>query len=281
MVCNDILGERAGAVADEIERAGGAAVADAHSVADAQNGAAIVATALDRFGRVDVVVNNAGQLRNGAFPELPADDVEAVIATHLAGAFHVTQPAFRSMQAAGYGRIVFTSSAAMFGGSWQSSYAAAKAGMLGLCHVVASEGAPHGIRANAILPMALTGGLGHDGPPPFPPDELAETVAAITPLAPQLTVENVAPLVAFLASRKCTVNGRAFSVGAGHVAEVFVGLAQGWRAGDETLTAEAISAQLDAICDRSRFTVPESMNEATRAIGALVAQSVATNEEEP
>src|SRR5262249_36954206 len=161
------------------------------------------------------------------FADLPVDDVAAVLATHLGGAFHVTQPAFRAMQAAGYGRIVFTSSAALFGGSWQSSYAAAKAGVLGLGNVVASEGAPYDIRANAILPMALTGGLGHDGPPPFPRDELDETIVAIAPLAPRLTVDNVAPLVVYLASPECDVTGRAFSVGAGHVAEVFVGLASG------------------------------------------------------
>jgi NAD(P)-dependent dehydrogenase (short-subunit alcohol dehydrogenase family) len=278
VVCNDIVDERADAVAAEIEDAGGTAIADVYSVADAPSGAAIVSGALDRFGRVDVVVNNAGQLRNGPFPELPSDDVEAVVATHLAGAFHVTQPAFRAMQAAGYGRIVFTSSAALFGGSWQANYAAAKAGMFGLCHVVASEGARHGIRANTILPMALTG-LGHDGPPPFPPDELAETIAAISPLAPQLTVENVAPLVVYLASRECAVTGRAFSVGAGHVAEVFVGLARGWCADDEPLSAESIASQLAAICDRTHYTVPESMNAATRAIGAVVRPTVSPEEE--
>jgi NAD(P)-dependent dehydrogenase (short-subunit alcohol dehydrogenase family) len=280
VVCNDLDGDRAGAVAQEIIDEGGTAIADRHSVADAADGAAIVENAVEHFGRIDVVVNNAGQLRNAAFAELPTADVEAVIATHLTGAFHVTQPAFRSMQAAGYGRIVFTSSAALFGGSWQASYAAAKSGVLGLCRVVASEGALHGIRANAILPMALTGGLGHDGPPPFPPDELAETIDVITPLARRLTVENVAPLVAYLASRECTVSGRAFSVGAGHVAEVFVGLARGWSTDDE-LTPERIASQLDAICDRTHSTVPGSMNEATRAIGAVVLPSVPPSEEEP
>ena len=272
-MCNDLAADRAGAVAREIVEAGGTALADGHSVADAANGGAIVDATVDRFGRVDVVVNNAGQLRNGPFAELAVDDVAAVIATHLGGAFHVTQPAFRAMQAAGYGRIVFTSSAALFGGSWQSSYAAAKAAILGLCNVVASEGGAHGIRANAILPMALTGGLGHDGPPPFPPDELDETIAAITPLASRLGVENVAPFVAYLASRECAVTGRAFSVGAGHVAEVFVGLAPGWCAGNDELTPEVIASQLDAICNRTDFTVPESMNDATRAIGARLAAS--------
>jgi NAD(P)-dependent dehydrogenase (short-subunit alcohol dehydrogenase family) len=277
-VCNDLVAERADAVARDIEQRGGRAVADAHSVAEAASGTSIIESALARLGRVDIVVNNAGQLRNAAFADLRPDDFDAVIATHLAGAFAVTQAAFRAMQAAGYGRIVFTSSAALFGGAWQANYAAAKAGIIGLCNVVASEGAAHGIRANTILPMALTGGLGHEGPPPFPPDELAATIAALRPLAPRLTVENVVPLVTYLASRECEVTGRAFSVGAGHVAEVFVGLAHGWNADD--LTPEAIGARLDAICDRSQFTVPESMNDATRAISAVVAPS-ASREEEP
>jgi NAD(P)-dependent dehydrogenase (short-subunit alcohol dehydrogenase family) len=280
-VCNDITADRAAAVAREIEQLGGTAVADGHSVADATSGAAIVDATLERFGRVDVVVNNAGQLRNAPFGDLASDDVEAVFATHLAGAFHVTQPAFRSMRAAGYGRIVFTSSSALFGGSWQASYAAAKAGMLGLCNVVAAEGAQHGVRANTILPMALTGGLGHDGRPPFPPDELAATIEALRPLAPRLTAENVAPLVAYLSSDECAVTGRAFSVGAGHVAEVFVGVARGWHASDQALTPEAIAAHLDSIGDRTHFSVPQSMDESTRTIGALVSQFVAPHEEGP
>jgi NAD(P)-dependent dehydrogenase (short-subunit alcohol dehydrogenase family) len=267
-VCNDVVSDLAAATAREIEAQGGTARADAHSVADAATGGAIVESAVEQFGRVDVLVNNAGQLHNAPFADLPVEDFDAVVATHLGGAFYVTQPAFRAMQQAGYGRIVFTSSAAVFGGAWQASYAAAKAAMIGLCNAVAAEGAAHGVAANAILPMALTGGLGHEGPPPFPPEELAATIAAITPLAPDLTVENVAPLVVYLASAACDVSGRAFSVGAGHVAEVFVGLAGGWCAGGAELTPEAIVSHVDAICDRTEFTVPASMNEATHAIAA-------------
>src|SRR5262249_31197002 len=152
------------------------------------------------------------------------------------GAFAVTQAAFRAMQARGYGRIVCTSSAAVFGSAWQANYAAAKAGVLGLCQVVAVEGRAHGIRANAILPMALTGGLGHEGPPPSPPAELAATIDALRPLVPRLTTERVAPLVVYLASPDCAPTGRAFSVGAGHVAEVFLGLSRGWHADDAELT---------------------------------------------
>ena len=150
-------------------------------------------------------------------------DFDAVLHTHLAGAFYVTQPAYRHMKAARYGRIVFTSSAAgLFGSPWQANYGAAKAGLVGLCNVVALEGEPYGITANAVMPMALTG-INHGGPPPFAPEQLAATIDALKPLAPYMTVDNVAPLVVYLASRACTHTRRVFSVGAGHVAEAFVG----------------------------------------------------------
>ncbi|MFN8037152.1 MAG: SDR family NAD(P)-dependent oxidoreductase [Acidimicrobiia bacterium] len=273
VVCNDFAGDAAAAAALEIRELGGSAVAEPSSVADPAGGAAIVASAIERFGRVDVVVNNAGQLRNAAFEELTVEHFSAVLATHLAGAFHVTQPAFRYMESAGYGRIVFTSSAAVFGSPWQANYAAAKAGVIGLCNVVALEGASHGIVANAILPMAATG-IGRDGPPQFTPEDLEATIRSLGPLLPGMTVENVAPVAVYLASRECRVTGRAFSVGARHVAEVFLGLTDGWYATGSAFTPETVASQLDAICDRSHFTVPESMNDANRSIAAQVQQHV-------
>src|SRR5262249_51070510 len=154
VVCNDIDGERAAATVTAIVEQGGAALAEASSVATAEGGGAIVQTALDAFGSVEIVINNAGPLRNAAFGELLIEDVRDVLDTHLAGAFHVTQPAYRHMKAARYGRIIFTSSSAgMFGSPWQANYGAAKAGLVGLSNVVAIEGARHGINANAVMPM--------------------------------------------------------------------------------------------------------------------------------
>jgi NAD(P)-dependent dehydrogenase (short-subunit alcohol dehydrogenase family) len=269
VVCNDIDADAAAEVAAEIAARGGRAAPEASTVATPEGGAAIVQRAIDAFGSVEILINNAGQLRNAAFEELSTEQIREVLDTHLGGAFHVTQPAYRHMKAAGYGRIVFTSSAAgMFGSPWQANYAAAKAGIVGLCNVVALEGARHGITANAVMPMALTG-INAEGPPPFAPDDLRATVDALRPLAPFMTVENVAPLVVYLASRRCAQTRRCFSVGAGHVARVFVGTSRGWYApGLGNTTPEQIEAGLDTACNVEQFSVPESMNDECRFIAA-------------
>jgi len=267
VVCNDVVAERAESVASEIKDQGGAAVAESTSVASAAGGAAIVQSAIDAFGSIEIVVNNAGQLRNSAFEDMPVEEFQAVLDTHLAGSFYVTQPAFRRMKAAGYGRIVFTSSAAgMFGGPWSANYGAAKAGLVGLCNVVALEGEPHGINANAVMPMALTG-MNEGGPPPYSPDDLQDVMESLRPLAPHLTVENVAPLVVYLVSSRCRENHRIFSVGAGHVARVFIGATRGWYApGLETPTPEQVEAALAVATDLDEFAVPESMMDESRFI---------------
>src|SRR5215813_12763987 len=107
VVCNDVLAESAETTAQDIVEHGGRACAETSSVATPEGGEAIVATAVETFGSIDVVVNNAGQLRNAAFDEMSVEDFRDVLGTHLFGSFHVTQPAFRHMKTAGYGRIVF------------------------------------------------------------------------------------------------------------------------------------------------------------------------------
>jgi NAD(P)-dependent dehydrogenase (short-subunit alcohol dehydrogenase family) len=164
---------------------------------------------------------------------------------------------------------VFTSSSAgMFGSPWQANYAAAKAGIVGLCRTVALEGAAHGILANAVLPKAITS-IGDADRPAFPPDLMRETVEALRPLVPSMTADNVAPLVVYLASRECAPTGQLFAVGCGHLARVFVGQTPGWYASEsEGMTPEAIATHLDAAGELDGFVVPESMLDEVRAVVA-------------
>ena len=199
-------------VVDEITAAGGEAVADANSVATPEGGAAIVQTAIDAFGRVDIVVNNAGILRDKSFSNMTSELFDPVIDVHLRGAFHVTQPAWKHMRERSYGRIISTSSSSgLFGNFGQANYGAAKMGLVGFTRVLSVEGAKYGITANAIAPFALT----------------RMTESLLGPLGEKVAPELVSPLVAYLAHESCTATGRVFSVGGGRVAEVFIGEAQG------------------------------------------------------
>ena len=142
---------------DEIKAAGGEAVANYDSVATPEGGAAIVKTAVDTFGKVDIIINNAGILRDTSFKNMTPDQVNPVLDVHLRGAFYVTQPAWQLMRDQGYGRIVNTASAAgIFGNFGQTNYGAAKMGLVGLTRVLAVEGAKNNIKVNAIAPVAKT-----------------------------------------------------------------------------------------------------------------------------
>ena len=164
----------ADAVVEEIKAAGGEAVANYDSVATPEGGEAIIKTALDSFGRIDVVVNNAGILRDKSFTKLPPEDLAIVLDVHLKGAFFVSQPAFRAMKEQKYGRFVFTASAAgIFGNFGQANYGAAKMGLVGLSNVLALEGKKSNIKSNVIAPITthsrkIAGGPTNRRPPrPF------------------------------------------------------------------------------------------------------------------
>ncbi|MFC9363724.1 SDR family NAD(P)-dependent oxidoreductase, partial [Rhodococcus sp. NPDC057014] len=238
--------DAAQAVLDEITAFGGTAVANRDSVATEEGGRAIVQTALDEFGRLDVLVNNAGILRDKAFHKMDGSMIDAVIDVHLKGALFVSQPAFRAMREAGYGRIVNTSSASgLFGNFGQANYGAAKAGIAGLTRVLALEGAAYGITANAIAPIAAT----------------RMTAGLLGDLASHVTPEGVSPVVAFLAHEDCPVSGAVYSVAGGRVAKIFVGETSG--AILEELTAEAVRDQLSEIDDQSTYHEPTSLDMAT------------------
>jgi NAD(P)-dependent dehydrogenase (short-subunit alcohol dehydrogenase family) len=257
VVCNDIDGAAANRTADEIATSGGRAVAETSSVATPEGGAAIVQAAIDSFGSVEILVNNAGQLRPAPFEDMPAASFEAVVTTHLFGAFYVTQPAFRFMKDAGYGRILFTSSSSgVFGSPWAANYAAAKTGMLGLNNVVSLEGAAHGIRSNVIMPQALDTAMSSDGSPPYPDEYLQEMLTAFRPFGRHITVDNVTPLVVYLVHRSCDFTQQIYSVGGGHVGRVFIGAAPGWSGANRTLPrTEELAAHLDEASDLTGFEI--------------------------
>ncbi len=271
VVCNDIAASAADSTVAEIERSGGRAVAETSSVASPQGGEAIVAAAMDAFGSIDILINNAGQIRNASFDEMTIEDFDDVVRTHLAGSFYVTQPAYRRMKTSGYGRIIFTSSdAGLFGLEWSANYAAAKAGLAGLSKVVAIEGAPFGITANVVLPMAMGTSL-DSGRPPYSPTGLEDIFNAISPVAAYMTVENVAPFVVFLVSRACEFSGRIFSIGCGRVAEAFITMGQGWFAPDPSRsTPEEIAAHLDEVCNFDGTVTLDSALDQFRTIAARI-----------
>ena len=247
-------------VVDEIQAIGGIAAASYDSVATSTGGRCIVESCLDAFGRLDTVIHNAGNLRYAPFDELGDEDVEAIVGTHLLGAFHVSRPAFRSMRAAGGGRFVFTSSGAgLFGNARQAPYTAAKAGVLGLMNAVAIEGEPHGIRANCVLPVAHTRMAEGTDTSQIRPQDLAR-MAGLDRLGNTLGADFVTPLVVFLASDECEITQQAFSAAWGRYARVFVGATSGWYGPrDAPAAAEDVRDHLPEIEDRSRYFVPGSV----------------------
>lgn len=199
-------------VAAEIRAAGGEAVANADSVATPEGGAAIVQTALDAYGRIDVLIHNAGNVRFGGLGEVSFEDFKAVIDVHLMGAFNVVRPAFPRMCEAGYGRIVLTSSiGGLYGNERCVNYGVAKAGMIGLNNIAALEGEAHGVRSNIIVPGAVT--------------RMAEglDISQYPPMEPDL----VAPVTAWLAHEECTLTGEMIASMAGRVSRLFVAETQG------------------------------------------------------
>lgn len=239
MVVNDAGGSLDGAGADagpaeqvvaEITAAGGEAAACSASVATADGGETIVATALDTYGRLDVLVHNAGNVRRASLKEMSYEDFDAVLDVHLRGAFHVVRPAFPRMCAAGYGRIVLTSSiGGLYGNHDVANYAAAKAGVIGLSNVAALEGAAEGVRCNVIVPAAVT--------------RMAEGID--TSAYPPMGAELVAPVVGWLAHESCSVTGELFIALAGRVARAVIAESPGVCR--PSWTIEDVGSHLDAI----------------------------------
>jgi len=247
-------------VVDQVQRAGGTAVASHDSVDRPEGGEAIVHTAVDRFGRLDAVVSNAGIFNSISFEVLSQDDWRRMLSVHLDGGFYLSQPVYRVMKAAGYGRFVFiSSSGGMFGQPLEAHYAAAKAGLVGLANVIAIEGAQHGILANTILPFGFSRMVTETVRDP----KALEETGFLKAIQPELVV----PIVVFLASRACEFTHHNYSACAGRFARVFVGLGEGWLADAGSIpTAEDIAIHLSEVSTTEPFTVPASIFEEVFAV---------------
>lgn len=246
-------------VAREIIAAGGQAVASTESVATPDGGKAIIDAAIANFGRIDILIHNAGIVRRGSLKELSYQDFESVLDVHLRGAFHVVRPAFPLMCAAGYGRIVLTSSiGGLYGNHGVANYAAAKAGLVGLTNVAALEGADEGVTCNAIIPGAVT--------------RMAEGLD--TSAYPPMGSDLVAPAVGWLAHESCSVSGELFVAIAGRVARAFIAETPGVY--QPSWSIEDVATNIDAIRDDTAplvfAPVPDGHTEHIRFSFGMAAQ---------
>lgn len=219
-------------VVKQIVAAGGEAVACTESVATPEGGQAIVQSAIDHFGQIDILIHNAGNVRYGSLKELSYDDFEAVLSVHLRGAFHVVRPAFPLMCERGYGRVVLTSSiGGIYGNHRVTNYAMSKAGLIGLSNVVALEGADEGVKCNVIVPSAVT--------------RMAEglDISAYPPMGTELT----APAVGWLAHESCSITGEMLVSIAGRVARAYIAETPGVY--QPSWTIEQVGDRIDAIRD--------------------------------
>ena len=264
VVVNDLGGEVAGSgssqaaadvVVGKIREAGGDAVANYDSVATRDGGAAIIQTAVDSFGGVDIVINNAGILRDKSFGNMTLDEVDAVLDVHLRGAFHVSHPAFQLMKERGYGRFVHTTSASgLFGNFGQVNYGAAKAGLVGLSNVLAIEGAKYNIKSNAVAPTART--------------RMTEDV--LGPFVEMFDPVQVMPMVVYLCSEENELTHEIFTVGGGRYGRVFIGTNTGWFAGQGVVPSiEEVREHLPEIRDITEHVVPGDINEELMILARL------------
>lgn len=217
-------------VVDEIVAAGGEALANLDSVATPEGGAAIIQSAVDHFGGIDILIHNAGIIRRAPLAEMSYEEFDTVLDVHLRGGFHVVRAAFPLMCAAGYGRIVLTGSVSgVYGNALVVNYATAKTGLIGLSNVAAIEGAEHGVKCNIIMPGAVTrmaDGLDTSAYPPMDP-------------------EMVAPAVGWLCHDSCSISGEIMSSMAGRVSMAQITESRGIYQPEWTI--EQIGDNIDAI----------------------------------
>lgn len=251
VVANDFGGARDGTgggttmadkVVEEILAAGGEAVANYDGVHTKEGGHRIIQQAIDAYGKVDILINNAGILRDKSFTKMTEDLWDPVMAVHLKGVYYVTHPAFLSMRDNNYGRIIMTTSGTgLFGNFGQTNYGAAKLGQIGFMNSLGIEGAKYNITVNAIAPIAAT--------------RLTEDIVPQDIFA-TLQPEYVTPVVLYLCSEECKVSRRILSAGAGLVQRAVILINKGTFLGKEPASPEAVRdswAGIDAVEDLMEY----------------------------
>lgn len=244
-------------VVAEIEEAGGEAIANYDSVSTPEGGEAIIGSALDAFASVDIVVNNAGILRDKSFANMTVAEIDSVIEVHLKGGFYVSHPAFKVMKEKGYGRFVHTTSASgLFGNFGQANYAAAKLGLVGLSSVLAIEGMKYNVLSNAVAPIART--------------RMTEEI--LGPLVDLVDPAQVMPMVIYLASEANQNTHEIFTAGGGRFGRAFIGANKGWFAGQgEVASVEELAQHLDEVRDISEYDTPLNITEDLMILGQMLA----------
>ena len=238
--------EPAQQVVEEILAAGGEAIADDHTVATSDGGRALIERAVEQWGRVDIVIHNAGIASPEFCFEMVSDDqLRRVVDTHLLGAFNVLRPAWSVMVQQSYGRLVLTASGQALGDGYNFDYCAAKGGVLSLARSLAVAGADKGIKVNTVMPIAWTRLSARV------PDKAIQAA-----LEANFPSEHVSQAVAWLSHEDVPVTGETFSVGGGRVARVFFGVVPGYSSA--ALTPEEIDAHLDEVMDVSNYVVAAS-----------------------
>jgi NAD(P)-dependent dehydrogenase (short-subunit alcohol dehydrogenase family) len=240
----DAISTRAEAVAEEIVGRGGDAIADGHSVAEPDSARAVVQTALEAWGRVDILINNAGVCYMAGFDEISEGDTRRTIDVHLMGSIWMSRAVWPEMRRHGYGRIVNTTSGAMLGEPNLTVYGAAKAGIFGLTRGLALEGAPLGIRVNAVGPSAATQAAFDASE--YPPEMRKGFADLYRP-------ERVAPAVCLLAHARCELSGAVIDAGAGEMSSTLFGRTTGLH--DLDATVEDVAENVSTITDPATFAI--------------------------
>ena len=261
VVVNDLGGSMEGVGADaapaskiaaEIVGGGGAAIADTSDVATTDGAHALIAATLEQFGRIDVLINNAGIIRWAGMPEADEANLASHLAVHVGGSFNTTRAAWPHMVEQGYGRIVMTTSTGMLGLPKNLSYATAKAAVIGLTRSLKIAGAEHSIKVNLIAPAAFTrmAGQSEDDAAAWP-----------DPTATEMSPDVVAPMAAFLAHENCPVSGEIYVAGAGRFARMFIAVTDGYLSPDPEPTIEDVAEHWAEINDETGHYVPAGLTD--------------------